>query len=236
MARRNKPGWFCFGPPLQPHTPRPSLRPETKPLAPRGTSNLQKGCYTNNYVRGPWRNIWDRFDANNHVLYPIAAECSVRALHISELSLRLPTLLAGFLFVIWLHRTLVKIVSSVLVRTIAFGGLCLAPLLLDFSVAARGYVLGIALLVWAMNLFFRHRYHLAGVAVGLAVATTLNLAYAAVGLALAPLVLERDKVIYRLRRGSCISASAALAFLAVWFANSTSAKHLLLLLRSSNDR
>lgn len=102
-----------------------------------------------NYVRGDWGGIWTNYDANNHILYSILAQLSVRAFHISEFSLRLPTVIAGFFFVLGIHRVLELTVDSRVIRGITLVAIGAAPLMLDFSVAARGYGLGVTLLVWA---------------------------------------------------------------------------------------
>src|SRR5580700_8396448 len=88
-----------------------------------------------NYVRDYWTNVWSRYDPNNHVLYSILAQLSVRVLHISEFSLRLPSVLAGFFLVIGFHRVLVATVPSAIIRCIAVIAFSLAPLMLDFSIA-----------------------------------------------------------------------------------------------------
>src|SRR5580704_7068382 len=71
------------------------------------------------YVRGNWASIWTNYDANNHILYSILAQLSVRAFHISEFSLRLPTVIAGLFFIIGIHRVLELTVDSRVIRWIA---------------------------------------------------------------------------------------------------------------------
>ncbi len=49
------------------------------------------------YVKGPWSSIWSEdYDANNHILYSFLAKMSVPVFGLSEFTLRLPSLLAGF--------------------------------------------------------------------------------------------------------------------------------------------
>lgn len=64
------------------------------------------------YVREHWANVWSNYDPNNHILYSILAQLSVRAFHVSEFALRLPSVLAGFFFVIGVHRVLEQTVDS----------------------------------------------------------------------------------------------------------------------------
>jgi hypothetical protein len=48
------------------------------------------------FIDGPWSNLWTPlYDAGNHVLYLALAKLSVDFLGVSELSLRLPSVLAG---------------------------------------------------------------------------------------------------------------------------------------------
>ncbi len=170
-----------------------------------------------NYVREHWANVWSNYDPNNHILYSILAQLSVRAFRISEFSLRLPSVLAGFFLVIGIHRVLEQTVESRAVRWIALAGLSAAPLVLDFSVAARGYGLSLALLAWAIYFSILGRDPWAGLLLGLSLAANFNIAFPAIGLISCPLVLDTGAVSTRLRR--CLSAAlpAAGIFLAICY-------------------
>lgn len=175
-----------------------------------------------NYVREHWANVWANYDPNNHILYSILAQLSVRAFHVSEFALRLPSVLAGFFFVIGVHRVLEETVDSRAIRTIALAGLCTAPLLLDFSVAARGYGLSLTLLVWAIWFSVRGRDAWAGVLLGLSLAANFNIAFPALGLIACPLVLGevgqvRDLPIRAMRRALAVALPAAAIFLAICY-------------------
>ncbi|HEX5323916.1 MAG TPA: hypothetical protein VFW40_09030 [Capsulimonadaceae bacterium] len=170
-----------------------------------------------NYVREHLANVWANYDPNNHVLYSILAQLSVRALHISEFSLRLPSVLAGFFFVLGMHRVLAVAVPSAAIRWITLLGVGLAPLMLDFSVAARGYGLGLALLTWAIYFSMRGRDFTAGVLAGLSIAATFNLAYPALGLIACPVALGRGRIAMRFRRSLAVAAAAGGVSLAICF-------------------
>jgi hypothetical protein len=142
------------------------------------------------YVRGPWSSIYSLYDANNHVLYSILAKLAVRWLRLSEFSLRLPSVLAGFFLVLGLYWMMEAVVPSRAIRWIALIALSLHPLLFDFSVAARGYGLAVTLLVWAVYFCWRRRDALAGVLLGLGVSANLTIAFPAAGLILCPLLLR----------------------------------------------
>jgi hypothetical protein len=170
-----------------------------------------------NYVRGHWTNIWGPYDPNNHVLFSILAQISVRLFHLSEFSLRLPTVIAGFFFVIGFHRVLAITVDSRAIRWITLVAVSMAPLLLDFSVAARGYGLGITLLIWAVYFSIRGRDFWAGIFAGLAMAATFNLAFSVLGLAVCPLILGLGRWRARLRRVNSVVEPAAVVLLAICY-------------------
>lgn len=170
-----------------------------------------------NYVKGHWTNVWGPYDPNNHVLFSILAQISVRLFHISELTLRLPTVIAGFFFVVGFHRVLELTVESRAIRYVATVTVSLAPLLLDFSVAARGYGLGITLLIWALYFSIRGRDFWAGIFAGLAMSATFNLAFSAIGIVLCPLILGVGRWRARLRRVNSVIEPAAVVLLIICY-------------------
>src|SRR5262249_27918122 len=134
-----------------------------------------------NFASGPWSNLYTTFDANNHVLNTILIRLSVGAFGLSELTLRLPSVLAGFALTMGVFAVLGPIPSR-WTRWIAFVSIGLHPLILDFSVAARGYGISLAFLVWAMVLAMRERYLWGGALLGLAVSANLSVAFPALAL------------------------------------------------------
>lgn len=170
-----------------------------------------------NYVREHWANVWSNYDPNNHILYSILAQLSVRAFRISEFSLRLPSVLAGFFLVIGIHRVLEQTVESRAVRWIALVGLSTGPLLLDFSVAARGYGVSLALLAWGIYFSIRGRDAWAGVLLGLSLAANFNVAFPAIGLIACPLILDTGDISTRMRRSLSVALPAAGIFLAICY-------------------
>jgi hypothetical protein len=170
-----------------------------------------------NYVREHWANVWSNYDPNNHILYSILAQLSVRAFRISEFSLRLPSVLAGFFLVIGIHKVLEQTVESRAVRWIALVGLSTAPLVLDFSVAARGYGLSLALLAWAIYFSIRGRDAWAGALLGLSLAANFNIAFPAIGLIACPLILDTGDLFTRVRRSLAAALPAAGIFLAICY-------------------
>ncbi len=144
------------------------------------------------YLDAPVSNIFEVYDANHHFLATILERLSTGIFGTSELTLRLPSLLASALFFVTVYR----------IAFLAFGGgplvplavllMTANPLVLDFLVAARGYGLALALFFYAllkMTEYLAHRsrrdLYLAGTA--LALAPAANLTLLAPGLVLAAL-------------------------------------------------
>lgn len=162
-------------------------------------------AYTyNHFVDGTWASLYFPRDANYHILFSILAKLSVGAFGLSEFSLRLPTLIAGFFLILGVFRVL-ETGASRKVRWIALVALSLQPLLLDFSVAARGYGLGLALFVYALHFSMRRRFVMAGTLAGLAIAANLTMAFPVLGLMCAAALVERRGVpIVKLTRQAAI--------------------------------
>jgi hypothetical protein len=144
----------------------------------------------NKFVSGPWRKLFGRYDANNHILSSVLIKFTVTIGGLSEFKLRLPSLLAGFfltLGVFWL----LKRVESRAIRWAAFALFCLHPGLLDFSIAARGYSLSLAFFVWALYFCLERRYLLAGALLGLSMGANLAILFPVLALFAVVTVFER---------------------------------------------
>jgi hypothetical protein len=168
------------------------------------------------FVDGPWARLWSLYDASNHVLYTVLARLSVRIFGLSEFTLRLPSVLAGLILTIALFQTLRSCRSTAL-RWTVFIALGLHPLLLDFSVVARGYGLSIALLVLAILFTMRKRPVLAGSLAGLAVCANLTTAVPAAALAGACFVLTEGPPGKRLRQLFAMAVPGLLVILAICY-------------------
>jgi hypothetical protein len=136
------------------------------------------------------------YDANNHVLYSLLAWASVRLFGLSELALRLPSVLAGPLLMFATGRLFRLLAGSRALSLIGLTVVALNPLVMDFQVAARGYGLGLALSVWAWYDLGRYlvsgkprRLLPVGVCQGLAVGANLVYAFPNVALGAAFLIL-----------------------------------------------
>lgn len=143
-----------------------------------------EACTYNWFIASP-ANVFN-YDPNNHVLATYLEMACVAALGASELTLRLPTLLATLLYV-GAVVLLVRIAVPSPTWAVATGALLLLnPLVLDYLVQARGYGLALAFLLWGVDLTLlallvrrgdavatRRWWLLASLALGLCVASSL---------------------------------------------------------------
>jgi len=91
-----------------------------------------------------------RFDSTNHVLFTILAKPFVKFLGVTELTLRAASLIGavGYLAFAWLLSR--KLFGEGMLFLLSVALLCLNPQIMDFMAAARGYGLGLALLLAAI--------------------------------------------------------------------------------------
>src|ERR1035438_8149157 len=138
----------------------------------------------NLYIAPEWTQALARFDANSHVLNTLLVRiCTIR-LHVTEFWLRLPSLLCGVLYLAAAWR-LARRFGSGLMFLAALGMLVLHPLVVDGLSEASGYGKGLAFWCWGLELLLeaaelpclqsasRRKLNLAGVCLGLSVASAL---------------------------------------------------------------
>jgi hypothetical protein len=102
------------------------------------------------YVDGPIERAFGPYMPNNHVLHTLLAWISVHALGLSELSLRLPSVLGGLLYLCGALTLSLRALGGRWISLLGFGLLALNPLVLDFLSAARGYSLAMGFWTWAL--------------------------------------------------------------------------------------
>jgi hypothetical protein len=102
------------------------------------------------WISQPLSRMYVAYDASNHVLQTLLSKISVAAFGASEFTLRLPTLLAGFLYFIAVYRLSKLIFGQGSLFLLSVSVLSLNPLLLDLLSAARGYGLALAFCAWAL--------------------------------------------------------------------------------------
>ena len=128
------------------------------------------------FADGPFWRVYSTFDANNHVLNTMLMWVPVHVFGLSAFAMRLPSLAGGLALTVGCFF-LLKDVRSAAFRWVAFLAICLNPMLLDFSVAARGYSLALAFFVWALWFLMRGSPAMAGALLGCAASANLAMAF-----------------------------------------------------------
>jgi hypothetical protein len=177
------------------------------------------------YVSQSWSALTDRFDANNHVLFTLLSKLSTLAFGTSELTLRLPTVLAAAAYFAAVFLLVRDALGSGPVFLATVAALCANPFVLDYLCAARGYGLALAGLMWALVLLSRSLGRgdtqagglakglaRASIALGLTVAAGLTFALVSLSLgAVALVLLLEDGRSGRLSEAAARRAALALA-------------------------
>ncbi len=144
------------------------------------------------YILGPVQNIFHYFDPNHHFLNTILMWASASMFGVSELALRLPALAGAILYFTSVYRLAWSAFGETVLFPLAAGLLSLNPFVLDFMVAARGYGMALALLMFALAMLSEalqaepippKKLMLAGAALGLSVTANLIFALPAAGVA-----------------------------------------------------
>ena len=104
------------------------------------------------FVEHGWKSILLCFDSNNHTLNSILMRLSTSALGLSSLSMRIPALLGGLLYMLALERLCRTFCKAKLGYLLSLAVLTTSPFILDYLVAARGYSLALGFLMLAVLL------------------------------------------------------------------------------------
>ncbi len=134
------------------------------------------------FVKPPLLQVLTTYAANNHVLHSLLCKASTDLFGLSELTLRLPSVSGGALYLFSLIQITRLLLKGAWARILVLLLLTLNPLVLDFSSVARGYSLGLGFLflgLCGLLLFLRksgNRGHLVlvGAAFGLSVSSVLT--------------------------------------------------------------
>jgi 4-amino-4-deoxy-L-arabinose transferase-like glycosyltransferase len=148
------------------------------------------------FLRGPFSNVWTRYNANNHILHTYLCRISIGIFGLSELSLRLPSLLGGALYLSGVYRICRHVFGHGSLFLLAVSLLSLNPFVLDYLSAARGYGMAIAFFLWALYYFTKLElreppkkvFWKIGTAAGLAVSANLTLLFPVIALGMALLI------------------------------------------------
>lgn len=145
-----------------------------------------EACTYIQFVRGSWWNTVTQYTANNHVLFTLLAKLSTDTLGVTELTLRLPTLLGAGLYVTSAFVLCRRLAEDRIVAGLASAAMTLNPFVLDFLVAARGYGLALGFLLVSLVMLARalegpdvrrKAWWLAGASAGLGLSVSANLAF-----------------------------------------------------------
>ena len=134
----------------------------------------------NRFIAPTWAESFSRFDINDHVLNTLLVRISTTRFHLTELSLRLPSLFAGILYLWVVYRMARRWFGGGFVFLAAIGLFTLNPLVIDAMSEARGYGIALACWMWALELmleslesFSPQKLNLSGKFLGLSVAASL---------------------------------------------------------------
>lgn|GEM_PF-2170686 len=98
----------------------------------------------NEFVAPPFSQTMGSYDANNHILFTLLAKFTTSVFGPSEFTLRLPTLIAGVVFLLVLCVLSARAFGPTPLFAVAISLTALNPFLGDYLSAARGYGLGLA--------------------------------------------------------------------------------------------
>jgi dolichyl-phosphate-mannose-protein mannosyltransferase len=156
----------------------------------------------NRYIAPPLAEAFSRFDINNHVLNSLLVRISSARLHVTELVLRLPSVLAGVLYLWVVYRLARRWFGGGLAFLAVIGLLTLNPLVIDALSEARGYGMALACWMWALELiletlesFSVQKLNLSAMCLGLSVVASLAFAAPACALLVVYLLWSRRSAV-----------------------------------------
>jgi hypothetical protein len=155
------------------------------------------------FIGPPWNESLARFDGNNHVLNTILVRISTARIHLTEFSLRLPSLIAGGLYLWAVYRLARRCFGNRALFLTVVGLLALNPMVVDAMSEARGYGLALTAWMWALDLLLdalqsdsASKFNRAGVLLGLGVGASLPFAAPALAMILAATAWRRKLPAY----------------------------------------
>jgi hypothetical protein len=103
----------------------------------------------NAFASQNWRTIFFSFNSNNHVLHSALMRISTTLLGLSHLSVRLPALIGGLLYMAAMERICRDFFIQRNTYLLVLSASILSPFVLDYLVIARGYSLALGFLMLA---------------------------------------------------------------------------------------
>jgi hypothetical protein len=133
------------------------------------------------FVAPPFSQVMTSYDVNHHVLNSLLAKFTTSLFGLSDLTLRMPSLLGGLIYLVAVRAIVLQVFSAEWALA-AFALLSLNPFVLDYLSAARGYSLALGFLLSALWFLLRSRWYSAGICFGLAAGANLSFLYPIGGL------------------------------------------------------
>lgn len=124
----------------------------------------------NSFVTPPWLQILTTYDANHHLLHSYLCKLVTSLLGVSAFTLRLPALLGSALYLWSAWRLTRALCGNSPVMPALCALLAFHPGLIDYLSLARGYSLGLGLLLYALAESNEERWSRVSLGLGLAVA------------------------------------------------------------------
>jgi len=158
------------------------------------------------FLSGSPLRVFTEYTANNHVLFSLLAKFSIGLFGLSELTLRLPTVLSGIVYFVSVFLLCRLLFGYGPLFLITVAALSLNPFVLDLLSAARGYGLALAFLLvslYQVSITLRggersnNHWHRLLASLALAGCASSNLAFATVCVALGCGVLLTEFVCER---------------------------------------
>jgi hypothetical protein len=144
------------------------------------------------FVAPSFAQVMTSYDVNHHVLNSLLAKFTASLFGTSELTLRMPSLLGGLIYLIAVRAIVLQVFSPGWALA-AFGLLSLNPFTLDYLSAARGYGLALGLLFSALWFLLQRKWYGAGICFGLAAGANLSFLYPIGGLLAAAALVDASK-------------------------------------------
>lgn len=178
------------------------------------------------FLRGYFSDVWTKYNANNHILHTYLCRISIGIFGVSELPLRLPSLLGGAIYLFGVYRICRHVFGDGSLFLLAVSLLSLNPFVLDFLSAARGYGMAMAFFLWALYYFVKlelpapqkKAFWQIGTAAGLAVSANLTLLFPVIALGMTLLIWcwladRRGKVMWMAARHALVPAILTMALI-----------------------
>lgn len=133
------------------------------------------------FVAPPLSEVMTTYDVNHHVLNSLLAKLTTSVFGVSTLTLRIPSLLGGLIFLIAVRAIVLEVFSAGWALA-AFALLSLNPFTLDYLSAARGYGLALGFFFSALWFLLRSEWLGGGICLGLTAGANLSFLYPIAGL------------------------------------------------------